>query len=73
MQEYFLIQTLYHALENLLKHEGEKEANGIGLECDSDALKSAREDANDSIEQAKKYFNLRASKAILQSLTANPQ
>jgi hypothetical protein len=58
MDEYFLLQRFYYTLDNLLKHEGEREVNGIGGEYDSPALESAKKDAEEVLAEGRKYFNL---------------
>jgi hypothetical protein len=58
MDNYLLIQNLFYALDDLLKHEGEREVNGIGMEYDSDALESAKKTAEEVLEEGRKYFNL---------------
>lgn len=40
-----IARELLDALKDLLAHEGEVVVNGIGMECESDALAAAKEKA----------------------------
>lgn len=48
---------LFEALQELYQHGGEIEVNGIGMECDSDALENAKAKAREILKELEGYDN----------------